>query len=162
MRCFVPGQGVEPWAVHAQRQAKKRLLWRCPLDPNHEWVTKVFNVCELTGCPHCSVGTEENRVGEFLRNHCAEVIRQFPIAKGKGTNNCTVDFKVRLQSSDVWIVIEVDGVQHFIGYRGAEHLLSEQQRTDLEKMKAAHSQGRAMVRVLARTIRLRRINGRLG
>ena len=133
--------------------------WACA--KGHIWYTTPWMVCSRGGgCAVCggseaeaAVSAELHASGAGYEHHWRPgfIQKQGPRAQYE------FDFRIdRLSPLDMFrksVVLEIDGLQHFVDFNHARGL-DEERRGDVRKMTLALQEGHSLVRHLARTIRL--------
>jgi DNA-directed RNA polymerase subunit RPC12/RpoP/very-short-patch-repair endonuclease len=137
----------------------ERVFWRCS-KCGHEWEARPNDrTGHGSGCPECSKGKAEAKVGELLKTvlnnlslQALAIGPQYPV-QIKGKRKSRFDFAL-IQDSSVIAFVEYDGRQHFQPVRWAYHISEEQaqehlevnQKKDEEKDKYAKDQGIPLIR----------------
>lgn len=150
-------RAMQLWALDfaAARKTLKCTMetfpWRCKTC-NQGWTASPANIHSGTGCPHCCASEAETLVAQHFKLTGVKHICQFSNKQCK--DKCVLRFDFFLHVLDQPLLLEVDGVQHFDGQvRGNEAFVQGRHR-DLIKMRWALSNGKSMLRVTSRGIRL--------
>lgn len=149
---------VEPWTIMAGSHAK--IAWQChEPECGRKWEATVSGVCsKLYGCPACVASAAEKKVTHFLKSTArANFTPEFaPLWWGNARKR--FDFLVEslgvgeLQLAVTYVILEVDGLQHFEDEWLPEDQRRDEHANDVVKMRAAFEHNHAVVRCLAHTV----------
>lgn len=78
-----------------------------------------------SGCPHCYKSKAEDIIYNFLESNGYDFKEQFRIKECRNIRPLPFDFAI-FKNNQLWLLIEYDGIQHFIPKFGEENLKKTQ------------------------------------
>src|ERR1035437_5080654 len=115
----------------------KKVWWKCPNNPEHEWLASISNrtknICGRN-CPTCNESQGEKTIKEFLQKNNFTYIPQYKLDDCRGIRNkLPFDFAV-FKNEKLFCLIEFNGIQHYESTSFGCHS-SEESENNFEKLK---------------------------